>query len=641
MPRGLPRTAGASLVAAFLLSAFALLFSEGSAYGPLAWIGTLAIIAAGVMVALAFWPLLPLPRPDRFGFAFLGLFTALVVWTGLSIIWSVEPDRSWEYFNRGIVYLAFGVVGLFCARAVERVALGAMVLCGAVVCWALFGKVVPDFFPDGERVARLRDPLGYWNALALVAAVAVLLGVWLASRTGRRREVRVAGAVLVFLSTVALLLTYSRGGVLVAFVIVVVFLVLVPERLQAASALGVGGLPGVAVTLWAFTQDGVAKDLQPYDTRLADGLQFGAVLAVVGALVAGVALVLLRYEATHADRIWRPTRGQWAAAGGVAALCAVVAVLIGSGGDPAGWVRKGFEEFTSPTVGDAATARRYGRLSSNNRWDWWVESWDVFEEHPVAGAGAGAFDVARRPYRRNIIVVVEPHSLPIQFLAETGLVGFFLLLGTFAAGGVACVGGVRRLAGGERTAAMVLAIVALGYLLHALLDYDWDFVGLTGTTLLLVGVLVGAGRPPIRAARRPVAAVGAGLVALALSFSVVAPWASSRQVDEAYEALGEGDVDAALDRAARAQTLNPLALPPLYAEAAAEHARGNRQRALDLYVEAVELQPENWRTWYDLALYEESVGLLEAAIRHATRAQQLDPRHPDIGPFLERLFNAP
>src|SRR5437868_2975856 len=79
------------------------------------------------------------------------------------------------------------------------------------VGWALLGKVFPSLCPDGARVARLRDPIGYWNALALVCAIALPLGLWLWTR--RDRRVRVAGIVLLYLAVIALVLTYSRAGV--------------------------------------------------------------------------------------------------------------------------------------------------------------------------------------------------------------------------------------------------------------------------------------------------------------------------------------------------------------------------------------------------------------------------------------------
>jgi tetratricopeptide (TPR) repeat protein len=242
--------------------------------------------------------------------------------------------------------------------------------------------------------------------------------------------------------------------------------------------------------------------------------------------------------------------------------------------------------------------------------------------------------------RRNIIVVIEPHSLPLQFLSETGVVGLLLLLGLLSSGAAASVLAVRRLAGTERTAATVLALAALAYLLHALVDYDWDFLALTAPAMVIVGLLIGTGRPPVRAVRRPLLAAAAGLASLALAFSVVAPWLAVRKVEEAYAALDERDIQAARDAVAKARDLNPLSLDPIRAEAAVADREGNRQQALEHYAAAVELQPENWVTWYELARYEEDVGLRQAAIRHVQQAQRLDPLNPRLGPMLERLFNS-
>src|SRR5919204_72376 len=81
---------------------------------------------------------------------------------------------------------------------------------------ALLGKVVPSLFPDGGRLARLRSPIDYWNALALLADMAVALGLWLAARREHRPAVRIGGGVLLFPAGGSVLLAYSRAGVLVA-----------------------------------------------------------------------------------------------------------------------------------------------------------------------------------------------------------------------------------------------------------------------------------------------------------------------------------------------------------------------------------------------------------------------------------------
>jgi hypothetical protein len=101
------------LAAAGLLGA-ALLFGDGSSDERLLWIGGAAVVMAAAVAAL--WR----PRPSRAGVVFFAALAAFVLWTGLSIVWSVEPDRSWSYFNRSASYLAFAVVGLAVGALLPR-----------------------------------------------------------------------------------------------------------------------------------------------------------------------------------------------------------------------------------------------------------------------------------------------------------------------------------------------------------------------------------------------------------------------------------------------------------------------------------------------------------------------------------------
>src|SRR5829696_7511652 len=236
------------LCGAGVLVALALAGGGGSRYGPLVGLGCAAIVVAGVVVILACLGRVAWPRLDPPGAAFAALLGALVVWTGVSVAWSIAPDHSWEYFNRGAVYVAFFLLGVFVAAAVpgapRTVAIGFGVVLTAVMAWALAGKVVPNLFPDGARIARLRDPIEYWNGLALIAAMAMPIGLWLAVRPEHARRTRTAAVVLLYLAGVTLLLTYSRGGVVVALVTLAVSVMLFPQRVEAAAAMALAFPPG-------------------------------------------------------------------------------------------------------------------------------------------------------------------------------------------------------------------------------------------------------------------------------------------------------------------------------------------------------------------------------------------------------------
>src|SRR5262245_48814183 len=99
------RQAGLGGGLAGALDAGALFFGHGSSDGRLFWIG----VAALVLVAVG-WILRPAAMSGA-GVVFFVMLSALVVWEAVSIHWSIQPARSWDYANRGLVYLAFAAVG--------------------------------------------------------------------------------------------------------------------------------------------------------------------------------------------------------------------------------------------------------------------------------------------------------------------------------------------------------------------------------------------------------------------------------------------------------------------------------------------------------------------------------------------------
>src|SRR5919198_5229768 len=184
----------ATLAAAGALLFVGLFFGDGISNGRLFWIGSLVLIPVIVLVAPA-----PAPVPRGHGVAFLALLVLLRAWVGLTIRWSIAPDQSWAAFDRIAVYGAFAFLGLLATRVprpARTIGAGLALLLGLVLLWALAGKVVPALFPDGARVARLRNPIGYWYALGLAADLALPLFLCVARR---RRDVAALG---VYLATI-------------------------------------------------------------------------------------------------------------------------------------------------------------------------------------------------------------------------------------------------------------------------------------------------------------------------------------------------------------------------------------------------------------------------------------------------------
>jgi tetratricopeptide (TPR) repeat protein len=596
----------ALLVAAGALLAAAIFFSGGSTDGPLAWIGGGAIVVAAAAGAAALSGRWPVPELDRAGLLFVGLLAGFVVWNGISIAWSAAPDRSWNYFNRGLAYLAFALLGLAVGAAVRRapraVAFGLAAVIGGACLWALAGKVIPALYEDYERFARLRSPVGYWNGLALLAAIGLPLGLWIASQRQHDRRLRSAGVVLVYVLGIAAVLTYSRGGLLAVAFAVVAYLALARERVEGIVAFGIAAAAALPALTWGLTQPGVADDFQSNAVRTADGAWFGLIV-FLGALAAfGVAW-------WAAPRRVSERTGRLVVRGSLVALIAfaLLGAIAVRGGDDV--VQQGPSRQLS--------------TGSNNRTKWWGEAWEAFAGQPLIGVGAGSFEYVHRKLRKNKIDVTEPHDLPLQFAAEIGLVGLALFTGAMAA----ALAGLWRHR--DDAAGLALGLALPTYLLHGLLDYDWDFVAVTAPVLFATGVLLASGRPERRVTAQPLWAVVAILAAAALLFSLAAPRVAAKRVDEAYAAIDRNDAKTAVDKAQEARSLNPLSIDPLLAEAAAEEARGRVGRAQRLYVDAVELQPLNARAWYELGCFELQVrNERQAARRDLERSRDLDPRGP-------------
>src|SRR4051794_10926872 len=203
------------LAAPLLLAGLALFFGGGPTDSSVFWLGAVALAAALALLATAGLP---------GGWQAVVPLAALAVLCAVSIAWSWQPDRSWDYANRALLYALAALVGLWAATRTRSLAAGLAALLGAVIAWSLLGKVLPPVYDySGPDVTRLRGPVGLWNQLALACDFALVLALCF-----RRRP----GVLLAYAASVTLLLTYSRGGVLTAVLAVGAWLLCTDERVE-------------------------------------------------------------------------------------------------------------------------------------------------------------------------------------------------------------------------------------------------------------------------------------------------------------------------------------------------------------------------------------------------------------------------
>ncbi len=564
--RGLP------VAVPLLLAGVALFFGGGPGDGSIFWLGVGALIGIGALILTV-----GVPR----GWPATLPLAALAVWCAVSIGWSGLPDRSWDYANRTVLYALLAALGLWAAARTRALANGLAVVLGAVILWSLLGKVLPFIYDySGPDVTRLRGPIGLWNQLALATDYALALALALRGR---------AGALLAYSALVALLLTYSRGGLLTAALVCVAWFCFSDDRLESAAALFAAALPAAVVGGIGFALPGVTSDGQSPHVRWRDGIVFG-VLLVVGAVVA---LVLQRLRRPGDTRVLRRA----AIAFGVLAVTgAIVAVAVNGVG--------------SGSVGNGGG--RIGSTSSNFRFTWWSQAWHGFTDHVVAGTGAGSFHLLNLRYRTTYLdFTIEPHNLPVQMLAELGLIGLVLLL-------VACVfllrGSLHR-SGRE----LALALLLPAFLVHSLVDVDWDFAAVAAPAFVAAGALVGG---PVERRLRGFSLLPAFGVALVLLGSLGSPWLARRWVSDAQTAAFTSPAHA-VALANRAHALDPFLLEPYWAKA---DAADTTREAYRQYVLAVQRQPKNPLPWLLAGEFAMRVDCPFAAWQHLERYTELDQK---------------
>ena len=137
---------------------------------------------------------------DRFALgrlevAMLASFAGLVGWVALSATWSTSSERSILEVQRDLVYLGSLLVVFLVARG-RSIAELLVAVYGVALVTSTFA-LAHLFFSGPEADARLSYPLGYPNALALVAAIGALLAAAFAAHARAQPARALSAACLV------------------------------------------------------------------------------------------------------------------------------------------------------------------------------------------------------------------------------------------------------------------------------------------------------------------------------------------------------------------------------------------------------------------------------------------------------------
>lgn len=450
-------------------------FAGGYFDGPRAWAG----FAAWLLVAVTLF-LTPheLPRGSGARVALASL-AGLAGWTLVSLTWAPIAGTAYHDGQRVLLYAGVLVSSsvLLSSRAPQRavepaLAAGTLVVIG----YGLSERLLPGLLHFARSVSaqgRLEQPLTYWNAMGELAALGLVLSVRVMGDPERRRWVRVAAAAASAPLAMGLYLSFSRGALFACGAGIVALIVAAPRRPQAEAIVGAlvsGGLAAAAASPFQGVTS-LAGSLSRREQQGAIVLALLVVIAVAVALATG-------WRAERApDRPLRlPRHSGWLA---LAVVCAGLAgaIVVGSK-----------ETSGRPLSGGAS---RFGTLQSN-RYAYWRVAFRAFAAEPVRGVGAGGWAVWWLRYRPFDDFAQDAHSLPVQTLAELGIVGLGLLVVFFSGVGLAAHSAHR--ARPSLAAGPIAGFVT--YVAHAPLDWDWQMPAVTLVAIVLAGLLLAEAQLP-------------------------------------------------------------------------------------------------------------------------------------------------
>jgi tetratricopeptide (TPR) repeat protein len=621
-PRVLPEPRDAGLAAGVALGVAALAAADGGYY-PTAW-GWGGLVAAWLVAGIV---LVGTPaRPTALELTFLSAMAGLTAWVWLSVAWSDDAVESVLEGQRILLYAtaALAMVLALWRRSLAPVLGGALAGLAVPLCYGLATRLFPDRLGVFDPIAgyRLTEPVGYWNGMGILAAMAALLALGFAARA-HSTAARAASAALAVLLLATVYFTFGRGPWIAVAVGLVAAIVLDPRRLQLlAVALGVGVPAGLGVVL-ASQYDALRREDAPIALAADEGERLALWLVLLAAAAAAVAAGFALAERRVAVP-QRVSRG-FAATVAIAAAVAVVAVVVRFGG-PVDMVERAYDAFDAPppSVAGPDLGERLFSFSGSYRVDLWKSAWRQYEANPVLGGGAGSYEqhwLADRPFEHK---VRDAHSLYFETLSELGPIGLALLLVVL---GVAIVAAILS----RRHALIPAAFAAyVAYLVHAGIDWDWELPVLTVMALLCATAMLAAARREERPLRLGTWVRGGAVAgALAVAAVVFVALVGNIAIAASDTAADEGSWSKAASEARKAKRWAPWSSEPWQRLGEAHLGQGRFADAEHDFREAIEREPRDFELWLDLARATDGAERA-AALRRAT---QLNPLSPEIEEF--------
>jgi hypothetical protein len=551
-------------------------------------LGALVAWALALALAAGLWSPWNAPREAR---VIGGTLLLLLAATALSLAWAPGAENALLETDRVALYLAvFALVAGSVPRGWVRPVgdgLAAGLVCVALA--SLAGRLFPALRP-AEPVqlvpalgTRLSWPIGYWNGLAILVALAVPLVLERATGDSPRAPLALMAVPVV---SAVVVLSASRSAALVAAAASIVLLALSRRRRRLVAAL-LASAGSAAVTYAILRARPVLLDAPLRHGAAAEGRSAALLLVLVAVATPLLFVALQRLVAAIPAPRWA------ALAAALVGIAAIVAT------DPVRRARTFAQAPDLHASSDPAYVQQHLLAGSGSgRWQMWQAALHELAAHPLLGGGAGSFAAWWTRHRPFPLASAYAHSLYLQTAAELGLAGI-LVLATVV--GAVAWGIRRRLAAMDedtRAAAIPLVALVAGFAVAAAVDWMWEIPVVALVAVVALALVVGRASAAEEPARRPLRRAvrfGGAAALLVVALAQTLPFLADARLRASDDDLRRGALGPAYRAALDARTLAPWESSPRLELALLDEQLGRLDDAQAAIDAAIARDPQDWR----------------------------------------------
>lgn len=342
---------------------------------------------------------------------------------------------------------------------------------GAIAKWfsntVLNGTYTHAVMTDSNGL-RLTSVFQYANTYAAFLMAFLFAAVFFVT-TSRKWYGQAFHSFMLVPIIVSLLLTLSRGGLVMLPVVFVLLLLFLKPAKQLLWILycGIAGVTSLIISK-PVTELGLKLNEAFSSTGALKGW---GILLGASAIVGILGWVIQSFIAPKLERSldnWsvKKTSNLWIPLGSVAIGGLLIFLFIGTG----------LKNILPQNISVRLENINFNQHSVLERFTFYKDAMKVLADYPIIGAGGGAWASLYEQYQNNPYTSRQAHNFFLQYLIEVGIVGFVIFMSFILYIFYKYIRGYIKGNEGERNSHFLYLIIVLSILIHSILDFNMSYV---------------------------------------------------------------------------------------------------------------------------------------------------------------------